>query len=340
MTALSVADVRVAHGRTEVLMGIDLEAHLSEVVAVLGPSGSGKTTLLFAIAGFVPVSSGVITVGDRTVSGPDTHEPPERRDVAFVFQSYALWPHMSAADTVAFPLRASGSDAAAARTEALRLLAAVGMAGLEDRRPAELSGGQQQRVGLARALARRASVYLFDEPTAHLDAATRAAVQSEVAARRAETGATALYATHDADEALAVADRVALLRNGSMVQVGTPSEVYERPVDRWAAELTGPVSVLDVEVRSGVAVVGTEPSTLVEPYPADGRHIVAVRPDWASLGGPLTALVVESWYRGPHTDVRLDTPGGTVVVRAAGRAALRPGDHVSWTLRRVWRLAD
>jgi hypothetical protein len=98
--------------------------------------------------------------------------------------------------------------------------------------------------------------------------------------------------------------------------------------------------MLDIEVRSGIALVGSEPSTLTEPYPEDGRHLVAVRPDWATLGGPLNAVVVESWYRGPHTDVKLDTPGGTVVVRSAGRAALRTGDHVNWTLRRVWVLAD
>jgi ABC-type Fe3+/spermidine/putrescine transport system ATPase subunit len=339
MMALSVQGVRVSYGRTEILGGIDLAVERGEVVALLGPSGSGKTTLLFAVAGFVPVSSGTIAVGDRDVAGPDLHEPPEQRAVAFVFQSYALWPHLTALDTVVFPLRAAGGDLAEARGEARRLLAAVGMGGLEDRRPAELSGGQQQRVGLARALARKASLYLFDEPTAHLDAATRNAVQAEVAARRADTGAAALYATHDADEALAVADRVALIRDGKLVQMGTPAEAYERPVDRWAAELTGPVSVIEIEVRSGIAVVGTEASTLAEPYPADGHYSVAVRPDWANLGGPLGAVVVDSWFRGPHTDIRLDTPGGTVVVRAPGRIVTAAGERVGWTLRRVWPVA-
>jgi ABC-type Fe3+/spermidine/putrescine transport system ATPase subunit len=339
MTALTLEAVRVEYGNTEILGGIDLSVEKGEVVALLGPSGSGKTTMLFAVAGFVSVAAGTITVGEHTVSGPGIHEPPERRDVAFVFQSYALWPHLSALDTVAFPLRAAGHDGASARQQARRLLEAVGMEGLEHRRPAELSGGQQQRVGLARALARRTSAYLFDEPTAHVDAATRAAVQAEVASRRAYTGAAAIYATHDADEALAIADRVALIREGRLVHVGTPADAYERPVDRWSAELTGPVSVLDIEVRSGIAVVGTEASTLAEPYPGDGRHIVAVRPEWAALGGPLNAVVAESWFRGPHTDVRLDTPAGSIVVRSPGRTGLQPGERVSWSLRRVWPLA-
>ncbi len=338
MTALLLDGARVSYGHAEILAGIDLSAEPGEVVALLGPSGSGKTTLLFAVAGFVPLSTGRIAVAGRDVSGPGVHEPPERRDVAFVFQSYALWPHLDALETVAFPLRAAGRDPDAAREEAGRLLRAVGMAGLEGRRPAEMSGGQQQRVGLARALARHAAVYLFDEPTAHLDAATRRAVQAEVAARRADTGAAAVYATHDADEALAVAGRVALIRDGRLVQVGSPAEAYEQPVDRWAAELTGPVSVLEIEVRGGIAVVGSEPSTLAEPFPDDGHHVVAVRPDWAHLGGPLTAVAVESWFRGPHTDVRLDTPGGAIVVRSPGRVMLRPGERVNWTLRRVWPL--
>jgi len=239
--ALALKGVGVRYGEAVILDGIDLVAEPGEVVAVLGPSGSGKTTLLFAVAGFVPIDAGSISIGGTDVATPERGMPPERRDVAVVFQSYALWPHLSAADTVAFPLQAAGTPGDAARREAARLLEAVGIGELAGRRPAELSGGQQQRVGLARALARRAGVYLFDEPTAHLDAPTRAAVQAEIAARRAELGSAAIYATHDAAEALGIADRVALLRGGRLVQQGTPDEVYERPADRWAAGITGPV---------------------------------------------------------------------------------------------------
>ena len=168
-----------------------------------------------------------------------------------MFQSYALWPHLTALDTVAFPLRMAGSGDGDARRRAGEILEALGIGDLGGRRPAAMSGGQQQRVGLARALARDATLFLLDEPTAHLDAATRAAAEALIAAQRALRGAAAVYATHDAAEALGVADRVALLRDGRIVQVGTPKEVYEQPVDEWAAVLTGPVSVIDLPGRAG-----------------------------------------------------------------------------------------
>ena len=179
--------------------------------------------------------------------------------MAMVFQNYALWPHLTALDTVAYPMRRRGVRRAQARREALEILARLHVADLADRHPAELSGGEQQRVGLGRALARDASLYLFDEPTAHLDTHVRGVFLEELLTRRRDSGAAALYATHDAEEALGVADRVALLAAGRVVQVGTPEEVYHRPVDLWAARLTGPASVL---ARPG----GT----------------ILVRPEWAA----------------------------------------------------------
>jgi ABC-type Fe3+/spermidine/putrescine transport system ATPase subunit len=336
--ALRASAVGVSYGSQPILRSVDVEAGRGEVLAVLGPSGSGKTTVLFAVAGFVALESGTIDIAGTTVAGPGIHVPPERRDVAVVFQSYALWPHLTALETVAFPLRAAGKQPGAARAEAARLLEAVGIGPLAERRPAELSGGQQQRVGLARALARRAGLTLFDEPTAHLDAPTREAIQAEIAARRAESGAAAVYATHDAGEALAVADRVALLRDGRIVQTGSPAEVYERPADGWAAAITGPVSVLTVEVENGTASVGGTPSAVSVPGAADGPVAVAVRPDWASPGGDLPARVVAVWYRGPHSDLVLDTPAGRLSLRVDGRTGLRPGEPASWSLHRIWPL--
>ena len=178
--ALRTSGVGVSYGSQPILRSIDVEAGQGEVLALLGPSGSGKTTLLFAVAGFVALDSGTIEIAGTMVAGPGIHLPPERRDVAVVFESYALWPHLTALETVAFPLRAAGEQPEAARAEAARLLEAVGIGPLAERRPAELSGGQQQRVGLARALARRAGLSLFDEPTAHLDAPPRAAIQAEI----------------------------------------------------------------------------------------------------------------------------------------------------------------
>ena len=182
-----------------------------------------------------------------------------------VFQNYALWPHLSALDTVAYPGRRRGMSRAQARQEAMVILERLHVSHLADRRPAELSGGEQQRVGLGRALARDAALYLFDEPTAHLDMHVRAVFVEELLTRLRDTGAAAMYATHDAEEALGVADRVVLLADGRVVQVGTPEEVYHRPVDLWAARLTGPASVL-----------------------AGPTGPLLVRPGWARLEGRRT----------------------------------------------------
>ena len=229
---------------TEALASVDLAVRPGELLAVLGPSGSGKTTLLHAIAGFVPVDAGSIAVGGRVVAEPGVSVTPEERRVGVVFQHHALWPHLTVAETVAFPLRFRGVPAADRVLEVGRLLERLGIAHLGDRRPDQLSGGEQQRVSLARALARRPAVFLFDEPTAHLDAPLRRALLEEINAQRLRDATATIYATHDASEALAIADRVLVLRDGRAVQVGSPIEIYEQPVDRWAAEMTGPASGL------------------------------------------------------------------------------------------------
>lgn len=315
--ALSIRGVGFSIDGVPILTGIDLEVGSGEVVAVLGPSGSGKTTLLSVIAGFVVPDSGEVVIGGRTVTGPGGHLPPERRGIGFVFQSYALWPHLTAAETVAFPLRVAGMSAAEADRRAGEILDTLGIGDLGGRRPAELSGGQQQRVGVARALARDADLYLLDEPTAHLDGATRIAAERLIDAQRTARGAAAVYATHDAAEALGMADRVALLREGRIVQVGSPRQVYEEPVDEWAAVLTGPVSI-------------------VPEWPGVGR--AAIRPEWVTLDGDLPATVADVRYRGSHTEVTLDTGSGSILARVGGESDRRPGDAVRWSATRVWPL--
>ena len=285
-----------------------------EVVALLGPSGSGKSTLLNAVAGFLAPTAGTIVLRQRRVADAHRAEPPERRDVGVVFQSYALWPHLSAVDTVAYPMRRRGIPAAEARAEARRILALLHIDRLADRRPAELSGGEQQRVGLARALARQASLYLFDEPTAHLDRHVRGVFLDELVARRSATGAAALYATHDAEEALGLADRVALLNGGTLVQIGTPQEVYDRPVDPWAARLTGPTSVLTLP----------------------GQGHVLVRPGWARLGGDHLGQVEAVRFAGPHSDYQITTDYGRLAVRQPGPPQEAVGSEVTWSLDRSW----
>ena len=342
--AFECRHLSVAYGDQPALVEVDLKAAPGETLAVLGPAGSGKTTLLYTLAGFLEPAGGEVHIGGRLVAAPGRSEPPERRGVGMVFQNYALWPHLTALDTVAYPLHRAGVARDEARGEALRLLEAMGVADRAGRRPVELSGGQQQRVGLARALARRATLYLFDEPTAHLDPPLRAALQAEIAQRRSAEGAAAVYATHDAGEALALADRVALLRDGRVVQVDTPVGIYTRPVDLWAARLTGPASLLAGRVtavsgaRVTVSVAGKTLS--VEPGPAGlepGREVgVLIRPDWVHAGGPLAGVVEQAWYRGPHTDYLISTGSGMVEMRLPGTGRQRTGDRVGLRLDRLW----
>jgi ABC-type sulfate/molybdate transport systems ATPase subunit len=235
-----------------------------------------------------------------------------------VFQNYALWPHLSALDTVAYPARRRGVGRTRARAEALVVMDRLRIAHLAGRRPAELSGGEQQRVGLARALARRPSLYLFDEPTAHLDTHVRGVFLAELATRQRDSGAAAVYATHDAEEALGLADRVALLHAGRLLQVGTPRQVYEQPVDLFAARLTGPASV-----------IGTP----------DGGGALLVRPGWARFGGRQEAEVRAVWFRGPHTDHLVEGSLGSLVIRASGPPRHQVGQRVGWTLEHGWPLA-
>ncbi len=315
--ALELRGLGVTYDGHEALTSVRLRVAPGEVVALLGPSGSGKTTLLHAVAGFLRPTAGEVWLQGRRVASPTSSEPPERRDLAVVFQNYALWPHLRAVDTVAYPVRRRGVPKVRARQEALTVLDRLHVAHLADRYPAELSGGEQQRVGLARALARHASLYLFDEPTAHLDTHVRGVFLEELAARQRDSGAAALYATHDAEEALGLADRVALLVGGRVVQVGTPVEVYEQPVDELAARLTGPVSALTL---------------------AGSAARVLVRPEWAALGGDLPATVRDVWFRGPHSDHLLDTGCGRLLLRTTDQGNHRRGDRVTWRLHRSWPL--
>jgi len=340
--ALECRSLRVAYDAAPVLRDVSLAVAADEVVAVLGPSGSGKSTLLAAVAGFVIPAAGEILLDGTIVASPARSVPTEDRRIGVVFQHYALWPHLTALATVAYPLRRAGVPVSDARVRALELLEAMGIAALADRHPAALSGGEQQRVGLARALARDASVFLFDEPTAHLDTALRTALSAELRARRQATGAAALYATHDAGEALAVADHVALLREGRLVQVGSPRQVYEEPVDRWAGGLTGPASVLRadaVPVGDGLldlALASASVRVRGGGVGAGAQAHVLVRPEWAHLGGPLQGRVRAVSYRGPHTDHLVDTPAGAVVVREAGPPSVGADDPVTWSLGRAW----
>jgi ABC-type Fe3+/spermidine/putrescine transport system ATPase subunit len=341
---LRCVGLSVDYPGTKAVDGIDLDVAHREMVALLGPSGSGKSTLLHAVAGLVQPSDGEIWLAGRRVADRRRSTPPERRDVGLVFQDFALWPHLTCLETVAYPLRRAGRPRVAARVRAQQLLDQLDIGGLAARRPADLSGGQQQRVGLARALARDPRVFLLDEPTAHLDTHLRASFQDSVRERRASTGAAALYATHDAGEALALADRVALIVAGKLIQIGAPATVYAEPVNAAAAMLTGPGTVVNARVATlsggqlsvdlGVGTAEVAGGGIDEPQP--GLRRLLLRPEWVHPDGPFRSRVTARAFRGPHTDYALGTDAGPVFMRIPGAPRLGTGDEVSWGLRRAW----
>jgi ABC-type sugar transport system ATPase subunit len=240
VSQLRVEGLRVAYADRTVLPGVSLTVPSGSCFALLGASGGGKSTLLLAIAGLIPVRAGRIFLGDDEIS----RLPPERRRVGMVFQSYALFPGMSALDNIAFGARQQGASRAQARALATEWGQRLGLTRALQRPPGELSGGEQQRVALARALAARPRLLLMDEPLSNIDPALRQAVRVQLRELRASWGVTTVLVTHDREDAFWLADRMGLLRDGALVQTGEPSELYRQPVDRDAAELLGPVSAL------------------------------------------------------------------------------------------------
>jgi iron(III) transport system ATP-binding protein len=238
------------------LDGLNLGVDAGEFLVLLGPSGSGKTTLLRCLAGIERISGGTIRFGDTVVAEGRRHVPPEDRDLAMVFQDYALWPHLSVRDNVAFAVRRRRLGRSDRNREALAVLDRVGLGHLVDRYPSQLSGGEQQRVALARALAGRTGVILFDEPLSNLDANLRERLRVEIATLVREAGATAVYITHDQVEAFALADRVGVLEEGSLVQIGTPEDIYGSPATPFVARFTGLAGEFRADVRAN-GVAGT-----------------------------------------------------------------------------------
>ena len=285
---VDVDDVSVSYGAAPVLEAVGLHIEPGELVSLLGPSGCGKTTLLRAIAGLEPVVSGTIRLGGTVVSGPGVHLPPERRRIGMVFQDWALFPHLSVGANIAYGLDRSERRSRARVGEVLEM---VGLSGYENRSPHTLSGGQQQRVALARALAPRPSVLLLDEPFSNLDAALRVMIRTEVHRLLQELDVTAVFVTHDQDEAFVLGHRVAVLRRGRVEQWGRPADVYERPVNPWVARFVGEANLVRAVLRGSVADTPFGPVE-VEATPAgpsDGAVQVLVRPEQLALGDASTA---------------------------------------------------
>jgi iron(III) transport system ATP-binding protein len=295
MTQLAVTGLHKAFGNHPVLTGLDLEIPAGSLTAILGPSGSGKTTLLRVLAGFERGDAGTVTIGGSVVDGPDVHLAPERRRIGYVPQEGSLFPHLTVAANVGFGLPPRLRKGPAID----ELLDAVGLAGLGKRYPHQLSGGQQQRVALARALAIRPKIVLLDEPFASLDAHLRASVRADVQALLAESGVTGILVTHDQDEALSTADRVAVLRDGRIVQCASPQDLYDRPADADIARFIGDANLIEGVLTTDAVdtVLGrlrVEPGCLAALAP-HGAEAAASGTDAAAPGaarsGPATVLV-------------------------------------------------
>jgi iron(III) transport system ATP-binding protein len=294
-----------------VLDNVSIEVEAGEFFALLGPSGSGKTTLLRLIAGFGTPSSGRILVDGRDV----TSLPPWHRNVGMVFQSYALWPHMSVARNVAFGLERRGFARAEIARKVQAALDLVGLGAFAARYPAQLSGGQQQRVALARTLVFEPDVLLLDEPLSNLDARLRVDMRGELKNLQRKLGITTVYVTHDQEEANAVADRIAILDHGRIQQVGRPVELYDRPATRFVANFLGTVNLIEGSIESGRFVAGEFALEGIDG--AAGPACLSIRPQNISLGaGPATAAATVSSreFLGSITRYRLRSGSHDIVV--------------------------
>jgi iron(III) transport system ATP-binding protein len=363
MTQLAVAGLGKRFGALQVLSGLNLDVPAGSLTAILGPSGSGKTTLLRILAGFEHADAGTVRIGPVVADGPGAFLPPERRRIGYVPQEGSLFPHLTVAANVGFGLsrRQWGRDRR--RRRCADLLDAVGLGGLDRRYPHQLSGGQQQRVALARALAISPEVVLLDEPFASLDANLRASVRADVQQLLKESGTTTVLVTHDQDEALSTADRVAVLRDGAIAQCAAPQELYSRPVDADMARFVGEANLIpgilngsSVQTLLGVLAV-TGPDT-TENGTGEGRArrgsdgprhrpaMVLIRPEQLELvpgtpgpdlagagNGGLTGRITGYGYHGHDAVVTVqpepDPQAPPLIVRTLGGDTLSPGSQVT-----------
>jgi putative spermidine/putrescine transport system ATP-binding protein len=335
-----LVDLRRRFGEVAALDGLSLDLAPGELVALLGPSGCGKTTALRALAGLERLDSGSVLLDERDV----THTPASRRDMGMVFQAYSLFPHLTARENVAFGLRLRRMGSADRDRVADRFLELVHLADQGSRFPHELSGGQQQRVALARALAIEPQVLLLDEPLSALDAKVRSTLRDEIRRIQTEVGITTLFVTHDQDEALAIADRVAVIFAGRLAQIAPPAELYERPRTALVADFVGLSNHIRGVAERGIATVLGASLPLLEGSAADGQVTVLVRPEVVELEpDPAgTARVVAVSFLGSLARVRVMLGDGTPIlaqVASADVGRFQAGDAVRIHLKPMPALA-
>ena len=336
------------------LAGVDLRVAAGEILTLLGPSGSGKTTLLKIVAGYERADSGRVRIGGIEV----TSTPPAKRDIGMVFQSYALFPHMTVAENIAFPLEMRRQPKALIKTRVEWALETIGLKGYDQRRPGQVSGGQQQRVALARAVVFEPRLLLLDEPFGALDKKLREMMQLEVKALQRRLGLTTLFVTHDQEEALVLSDRIAVMNGGGIEQVGTPAEVYSRPANRFVAEFIGDSNIFELAVdridgdKALARADGETAPDIVVPALLEGRalkpgmKILAVlRPESVTLGSPAEAAenaasgeILDAIFVGDAVKCRVRLAGGTTLLakiaatRLSGRG-IEPGAQVNLAWR-------
>ena len=342
MAHVELSHLSKSFGAFQAISDVELAVEKGEFCALLGPSGCGKSTLLRLIAGLEDASAGTIRINGRDV----TDMAPADRQIAMVFQSYALYPHMTVAENIAFSLEVQGMKKADRLARAAEVGRTLHLESLLDRRPALLSGGQRQRVAIGRALVRNPEVFLFDEPLSNLDAMLRVQMRIELSNLHHELAATMIYVTHDQIEAMTMADRIAVLDQGRILQIGAPLDLYERPANRFVAAFIGSPSMnfmaatVTGVTSDGVtlAIAGGMSLTLSRPGAAlaVGQKVeIGLRPDHARIGDPgsgmpATVRLVERL--GNQTLVHLDTPTGAFVLQGPGKLAVRIGDRVGVAL--------
>ena len=351
--AIELVNVTKRYGDAVALDGISLRIESGEFFCLLGPSGCGKTTTLNLIGGFVPLTSGELRIEGRRVNDL----PPHKRNVNTVFQNYALFPHMTVADNVAFGLRMESLDGREVTARVAEYLDLVGLRAFSDRFPTQLSGGQAQRVALARALAKRPAVLLLDEPLGALDLKLRKQMQVELARIHRQVGTTFVFVTHDQEEALSMATRIAVMAGGRVRQVGSPRDIYLHPVDRFVADFIGESNFLDGVITNGGGAPafqlldGTILPTPAVPSGTTTPVKLMVRPESVSIGltpparGPSAAVVpgrtTNVAFMGSHTRITVQTDAGTLVAirfresdeRAAEEEMVDRKVHVWWDPR-------